>query len=79
MTLMHREGVAVIGGQERYLSRVLFDTGALSSGYVSRQWVDENIDLPQNCLVSVTSRVSFADNVTVVPINHVINLTLSFY
>ena len=78
MTLMHREGVAVIGGQERYLPRVLFDTGALSSGYVSRQWIDENIDLPQNCLVPVTSRVSFADNVTVVPINHVINLTLSF-
>ena len=78
MTLMHREGVAVIGSCERLLPRVLFDTGALSSSYVSSQWVDENFDLLQNLLVPVTSRVSLADNVTVVPINHVINLTLSF-
>ena len=77
-TLMHREGVAIVGCFERYLPRVLFDTGALCSSHVSRQWVDENIDLLRDCLVPVTSRVSLADNVTVVPINHVINLSLSF-
>ena len=77
MTLMHREGVAIVGSCERFLPRVLFDTGALSSSYVSSQWVDENRDILQDLLVPVTSRVSLADNVTVVPINHVINLTLS--
>ena len=78
MTLMHREGVAVVKGYEIFLHRVLFDTGALCSTYVSRQWVDENIGLLQVFLVPVTSRVALAENVTVVPINHVINLTLSF-
>ena len=57
---------------------MLFDTGALSSSYVSSQWVDEDIDILQDFLVPVTSRVFLAENVTVVPINHVINLTLSF-
>ena len=41
-------------------------------------WVDEDIDILQDFLVPVTSPVFLAENVTVVPINHVINLTLSF-
>ena len=78
MTLMHREGVVLLDGRELFLPRVLFDTGALCSSYVSSQWLDQHMDVVKSRLEPVFSKVALADNVTVVPINHVISLTLSF-
>ena len=39
---MHLEGVVSLGAEDLFLPRVLFDTGALSSSYVSLQWVEDN-------------------------------------
>ena len=42
LSLMHLEGVVSLGAEDLFLPRVLFDTGALSSSYVSLQWVEDN-------------------------------------
>ena len=67
MTLMHCEGVSLVDGVELFLPRVLFDTGALCSSYVSSQWINQHIGVLQKYLLPVSSRVALADNVTIVP------------
>ena len=75
---MHLEGVVSLGTEDLFLPRVLFDTGALSSSYVSLQWVEDNKDAIGHLLLPSRSHVALADNVTVVPIDHIIDLPLSF-
>ena len=58
--------------------RVLFDSGALHSSYISSKLVDKNIDILKNYLSKTHGRVMLGDNKTEIKVDQVLRVPVRF-
>ena len=76
---VHRDGVVIIpGGSEIYMSKVLFDSGALHKSYISKQLYEKHKEVLAPHVRLINANVRMGDNQTCVQVNQAIEVGVSF-
>jgi hypothetical protein len=76
---MHREGCLIVGENNSILvPKVLFDTGALQSNYISADFVSLHRNALQDFIKSCNTVVKLADNKTTIPIGQCLEIPIRF-
>ena len=78
MTSMHREGFVELPTADIRLERVLFDSGALHSDYISSSFVEEHRHLLEDRIYKSESTVRLGDNATTIKIKERVTLDVMF-
>jgi hypothetical protein len=75
---MHKSGYVIIDSNPIIIPTTLFDSGAQSDNYISKSYVDSNIDNFKHLILEHNSSVRLGDSQTIVNITHIITLPVSF-
>lgn len=78
MRAVHREGQIILDTSILPIESVLFDTGALSASYISKQYVDTHREELAPFIREARGSVRLAAQNVVVPITEVLHLTVVF-
>jgi len=78
MRAVHREGRIILDTASLPIESVLFDTGALSASYISKQYVDTHREDLAPFIRQARGAVRLAAQNVVVPISEVLHLTVVF-
>ena len=78
MTAMHREGIIECGNVEILIDKVLFDSGALHSDYISAQYVEKHRKHLEDKIYESKSTVKLGDNATTIQIKERILISVLF-
>ncbi len=75
---MHKSGYILIDTNPIIIPTTLFDSGAQADNYISKSYVDSNIDNFKHLILEHNSSVRLGDSQTIVNITHIITLPVSF-
>jgi len=76
--LVHTEGVIKLPSRDLFMPRVLFDSGAQTSSYISADLVEAHLDVLGELLEPANLTIQLGDHVTKKKVDRAITLPISF-